>query len=109
MCLVRCCRPLHIYGLKDTALTTLLWPTPVCMQDLASQAMEVAKGTKGLEEVVDSIREHEMQILNSLVDGSALGQHMEVGGELAAKAGAAAGAAAAWCKTQRRVRLLRRP
>lgn len=50
-----------------------------CVQDLASQAMEVAKGSKGLEEVVDSIREHEMQILNSLVDGSALGQHMEVG------------------------------
>lgn len=37
------------------------------MQDLASQAMDVAKGTKGLEEVVDAIREHEMQILNSLV------------------------------------------
>lgn len=69
---------------------TLLWHT--CVQDLASQAMEVAKGTKGLEEVVDSIREHEMQILNSLVDGSALGQHMEVGREPVA----AAAAAAAW-------------
>lgn len=27
----------------------------------------MAKGTKGLDEVVDAIREHEMQILNSLV------------------------------------------
>lgn len=51
----------------------------LCLQDLASQALDVAKGTKGLEEVVDSIKEHEMAILNSLVDGSALGQHMEVG------------------------------
>lgn len=39
------------------------------LQDLASQAMEVAKGTKGLDEVVDTIREHEMAILNSLVGG----------------------------------------
>ena len=36
-------------------------------QDLASQAMDVAKGTKNIDEVVDAIREHEMQILNSLV------------------------------------------
>jgi hypothetical protein len=60
-------------------LLLLLLCAFACMQDLASQAMDVAKGTKGLDEVVDSIREHEMQILNSLVDGSALGQHMEVG------------------------------
>jgi hypothetical protein len=40
------------------------------LQDLASQAVEVAKGIKGLDEVVDAIREHEMQILNSLVSSN---------------------------------------
>eukprot|EP00775_Hariotina_reticulata_P003437 gene3437-3709_t len=45
--------------------------------DLASQALEVAQGTKPMEEVVDTIRDHEMKILNALIDGSALGQHME--------------------------------
>lgn len=40
-------------------------------QDLASQAMDVAKGTKGFDEVVDAIREHEMQILDSLVSSPA--------------------------------------
>lgn len=47
----------------------------VCaLQDLASQAVEVAKGTKGLDEVVDAIREHEMAILNSLVSSKELAQ-----------------------------------
>lgn len=41
------------------------------LQDLASQAMDVAKGTKGFDEVVDAIREHEMQILDSLVSSPA--------------------------------------
>ncbi|KAF6250498.1 hypothetical protein COO60DRAFT_1705829 [Scenedesmus sp. NREL 46B-D3] len=45
--------------------------------ELASQALEVAQGQRAMEDVVHAIQEHEMTILNALVDGSALGQHME--------------------------------
>eukprot|EP00879_Flechtneria_rotunda_P023208 GHRR01024539.1.p1 GENE.GHRR01024539.1~~GHRR01024539.1.p1 ORF type:complete len:572 (+),score=242.27 GHRR01024539.1:796-2511(+) len=45
--------------------------------ELASQALEVVQGKRALVDVMDAIREHEMEILNALVDGSALGQHME--------------------------------
>jgi hypothetical protein len=54
------------FGALLTRVFAVLAPV-CCLQDLASQAMEVAKGTKGLDEVVDTIREHEMAILNSLV------------------------------------------
>jgi hypothetical protein len=37
------------------------------MQELASQALEVAQGQRALEDVVDAIQEHEMSILNALV------------------------------------------
>jgi hypothetical protein len=37
------------------------------LQELASQALEVAQGQRALEDVVDAIQEHEMTILNALV------------------------------------------
>ncbi|GBF90755.1 hypothetical protein Rsub_03056 [Raphidocelis subcapitata] len=45
--------------------------------DLAHKAKSVVKGELALEDVVDEIKDQEMGMLNSLMDGSALSQHME--------------------------------
>lgn len=47
------------------------------LSDLASKALRVAQGEVPVEGVVDAIRDHEMALLNALMDGSALSQHME--------------------------------
>ena len=55
----------------------LLGDTPVlspALQDLASQAMEVVAGQRSLDTVVDAIKDHELAILATLADGSALAQ-----------------------------------
>jgi hypothetical protein len=44
------------------------------LQDLASQAMEVVAGQRSLDTVVDAIKDHELAILATLADGSALAQ-----------------------------------
>ncbi|KAI8470315.1 MAG: hypothetical protein J3K34DRAFT_521444 [Monoraphidium minutum] len=45
--------------------------------DLASKAVAASKGELPLDQIMDAVMDHEMQLLNALMDGSALSQHME--------------------------------
>jgi hypothetical protein len=46
-------------------------------QELASKALTVAAGAAHPDTLMTPFQQHEMAVLNSLVDGSALEQHME--------------------------------
>jgi hypothetical protein len=52
-------------------------PAPPCPQDLAGRALEAAKAGGDAAALLEPLKDQEMAVLNSLVDGSALEQHME--------------------------------
>ncbi len=68
---------MHPHGrVQCCGLSCCTWH--VAAQELADKAVGVAQGRHTFEDVMDELKEHEMEIFFALVDGSALAQHMEV-------------------------------